>query len=382
MKAEKPKERPDIGKFLGFDHIVFWVGNAKQAASYYTSRFSFDYLAYRGLETGDRHIASHVIKKNNIIFEFQSSYDVKDENGIGKFVATHGDGIRDMAFTVEDVVKTVNFAKAKGAKIIKDLHKEEDENGYVLMATLQVYGDSLHTLVQRDHYNGPFLPHYKPHHLTEPFNKLLEPVNLLHIDHLAANHKLGDMEPTSIWYEKMLSFHRFMTVDDSIMNSEYSAAAFVVVADFDEIIKMPQNEPAINKKKSNVQEYVDYYGGSGVQHIAFRTENILEDIRRLRERGVQFLRVPDTYYDNLKKKLPDMKVPVKEDIDLIQKNQILLDYDDKGYLLQIFTKPVEDRPTFFLEIIQRHNHQGFGAGNFKALFKAVEMEQELRGNLV
>lgn len=382
MEGKKPSVRPDIGKFLGFDHVVFYVGNAKQAASYYTTRLGFEYYAYKGLETGERDVVSHVVKRNNVLFEFQSSYDPQDKHGIGKSVLTHGDGVHDIAFTVEDCEKTFNAAKQRGAKVVRELQKLEDENGHVLVASILTYGDTIHTLVQRNHFKGIFLPGYKKHYLSEPFNQLLKPIEFEHIDHIVGNHGAGDMEPTAQWYEKYLSFHRFWSVDDTILHTEYSALNSIVVADFDEVIKMPQNEPAKGKKKSQIQEYVDYYNGSGVQHIALRTNDILRDIERLRERGVEFLAVPDTYYDSLRKRIPDMKVPIKEDIELLQKNRILVDYDDKGYLLQIFTKPLEDRPTLFFEVIQRHNHNGFGAGNFKSLFKAIEEEQEKRGNLV
>lgn len=381
MSEGKSETRPDIGKFVGFDHVVFYVGNAKQAASYYTSRFSFEYFAYRGLETGEREIACHVVKKNNILFEFRSSYDPQDKHGIGRSVQVHGDGVADIAFAVEDLEKTFGVAKARGAKVVREIKKHEDEDGYVLTAALQTYGDTVHTLIQRNNYKGLFFPGYKAHPLKEPFNGVIEPAELEIIDHIVANHQVGDMEPTAQWYEKYLSFHRFWSVDETIIHTEYSSLNSVVMADYDENIKMPQNEPANGKKKSQIQEYVDYYNGSGVQHIALRTGDILRDIERLRKRGVEFLSVPDAYYDSLRKRIPDMKVPIKEDIDLLQNNKILVDYDDKGYLLQIFTKPVEDRPTLFFEIIQRNNHQGFGAGNFRSLFKAIEDEQAKRGNL-
>jgi len=204
---------------------------------------------------------------------------------------------------------------------------------------------------------------------------------LLYIDHVVGNQADLEMEPTAVWYEKMLDFHRFWSVDDSIMHTDYSALRSVVVADFDEVIKMPINEPAKGKRKSQIQEYVDYYIGAGVQHIALRTEDILHSVEVLKKRGVEFLEIPKAYYDNFRKALPHLSIQVKEDVDIIEKLGILIDYDDKGYLLQLFTKPVEDRPTLFFEIIQRRNHQGFGAGNFKSLFKAIEDEQAKRGNL-
>jgi 4-hydroxyphenylpyruvate dioxygenase len=249
------------------------------------------------------------------------------------------------------------------------------------LATVQTYGDTTHTFVQRDKYNGTFLPGYKKHHLVEAFNKVLEPINLHVIDHCVGNQPDGEMEAAAFWYEKMLDFHRFWSVDDKMMHTEYSALRSIVVADFDEVVKMPINEPAPGKRKSQIQEYVDFYGGPGVQHIAIRTDDIVTTVGRMYERGCRFLTIPDSYYDNLRVKLAECGTKVKEDLDVIQKLKILCDYDEKGYLLQIFTKPMQDRPTFFVEIIQRENHQGFGAGNFKALFTAIEIEQAKRGNL-
>lgn len=382
MEYHKPETRPEIGRFLGFDHLTFWVGNAKQAASYYTSKFGFEYLAYKGLETGERNVVSHAIKKNKVIFIFQSSYDPKDGHGIGEHVKVHGDGVKDVAFTVEDCRHTFEVAKKRGAKVVMEVKELEDADGKLVLATVQTYGDTTHTFVERKNYNGLLMPGFRKHHLTESFNQLCETIDFQFVDHVVGNQSANDMEPTAQWYEKMLDFHRFWSVDDSIMHTEYSALNSIVVADFDEVIKMPLNEPALGKRKSQIQEYVDYYQGAGVQHIALNTDNILKTIETLRARGVEFLEVPTTYYDNLRKNLPNIAIHIKEDIDTLQKLRILIDYDDKGYLLQLFTKPVEDRPTLFFEFIQRNNHQGFGAGNFKSLFKAIEDEQALRGNLI
>lgn len=382
MNYEKPKERPSIGKFHGFDHVVFWVGNAKQAAAYYTSRLGFDYLAYRGLETGERFVASHVVRRNKTIFEFQSSYDPKDCSGIGEHVKVHGDGVRDIAFAVEDCALTFNTAKARGAKVVRELETLSDDHGVVIRASVRTYNETVHTFIERKNYTGLFLPGYKAHHLKEIFNEDRPPVEFDFIDHVVGNQDVGDMEPTAQWYEKMLDFHRFWSVDDKIMHTEYSALNSIVIADFDEVIKMPLNEPAKGLRKSQIQEYVDYYNGAGVQHIALNTKNIIATVVELRKRGVEFLEVPKSYYDNLRSVLPKLQIDVTEDIDTLEKLKILIDYDDKGYLLQLFTKPVEDRPTLFFEFIQRKNHWGFGAGNFKSLFKAIEDEQAKRGNLV
>jgi len=251
----------------------------------------------------------------------------------------------------------------------------------VILASVQTYGDTIHTFVERKNFKGTFLPGFKEHFLKEPFNKLVTEPGLQYIDHCVGNQEDNEMVPTAEWYEKMLDFHRFWSIDDSIIHTEYSSLRSIVVCDFDEIIKMPINEPAKGKRKSQIQEFCDYWVGAGVQHIALRTENILDAVELLRKRGVEFLDIPKAYYDNFRKALPHLAIQVKEDVDALEKLGILIDYDDKGYLLQLFTKPVEDRPTLFLEVIQRRNHSGFGAGNFGSLFKALEDEQAKRGNL-
>jgi 4-hydroxyphenylpyruvate dioxygenase len=377
---EKPKERPDGGEFYGFDHIVFWVGNARQAASYYTSRFGFEYLAYKGLETGSRQVATHVITNGKCVFAFCTPYH-HDEKEMNDHIVKHGDGVKDVAFQVENATAIYEKAVKRGAKSVQKPTELKDENGTVIVASVQTYGDTIHTFVQRVDFKGVFLPGFKPHPLKEAFNTLLKTPDFNFVDHVVGNQPDNEMTPTADWYEKMLDWHRFWSVDDSIIHSDYSSLRSIVVTDFDERIKMPINEPAKGKKKSQIQEYVDYYAGAGVQHIALNTSDIITTITRLRERGVDFLEVPSTYYDNLRKAIPHLTIKIQEDIDTLQKLRILVDYDDKGYLLQLFTKPVEDRPTLFFEIIQRHNHQGFGAGNFKSLFKAIEDEQERRGNL-
>lgn len=286
----------------------------------------------------------------------------------------HGDGVKDVAFTVDDAAGIHNKAVERGAKSVKAPETLKDEHGTVIVASVQTYGDTIHTFVQRVDYTGPFLPGFKPHHYKEKFNDIAPIPDLLFIDHIVGNQPDMEMEPVAQWYERMLDFHRFWSVDDTMIHTEYSSLRSIVMADFDEVIKMPINEPAQGKRKSQIQEYVDYYAGAGVQHIALRTEDVITTVQRLADRGVEFLQVPETYYDNLRKGIQNAGIEVKEDIDTLQRLRILVDYDDKGYLLQIFTKPVEDRPTLFFEIIQRRNHQGFGAGNFKSLFEAIEAE--------
>ena len=294
----------------------------------------------------------------------------------------HGDAVKDVAFTVDDAAGIYTKATERGAESVRAPETLVDEHGSVIVASVKTYGDTIHTFVQRVDYKGPFLPGYKAHPMKEVLNELLPIPALQHMDHCVGNQPDGDMEPVASWYEKMLDFHRFWSVDDKMMHTTYSALRSTVMADFDENIKMPINEPANGMKKSQIQEYVDYAGGPGVQHIAMRTDDIVETVLRMKARGVQFLdKIPDAYYDRLIIGMKDVGLEVKEDIEVLRREKILVDYDAKGYLLQIFTKPVEDRPTFFLEVIQRRNHQGFGAGNFKALFEAIEAEQELRGNL-
>ena len=377
---QKQAERPSGGSFFGFHHLNFYVSNAKQAASFYTSRFGFTPLAYKGLETGSTQICSHVVKQNNIVLVFTSNLQ-PIETDISRHVSKHSDGVRDVAFHVEDARSLYTKAVSRGAKSVREPEEIKDENGTVILASIQTYGDTIHTLVQNVDYTGVFLPGFVPSHINEPFNKFFEPMNLELVDHVVGNQGDGDMTPTAEWYERNLDFHRYWSVDESTIHTEYSALRSIVVSDWDEKVKMPINEPAPGLRKSQIQEYVDFYGGAGVQHIAMRSPDILKSIAQLRERGVEFLSVPKTYYENLRKRLENSPTQIKEDLDLIEKLHILVDFDDQGYLLQIFTKPVEDRPTLFWEVIQRNNHNGFGVGNFKALFESLELEQAKRGNL-
>lgn len=334
----------------------------------------------QGLETGVRDYCTHVISNGKCTFALVSPLNPGNEE-FAKELERHGDGIKDVAFLVDDAAGIHNKAVSRGAKSVKAPETLKDEHGSVIISSVQTYGDTIHTFVQRVDYTGPFLPGFKPHHLKEKFNQIMAPVELDFIDHCVGNQPDMEMEPVASWYEKMLDFHRFWSVDDKMIHTEYSSLRSIVVADFDENVKMPINEPALGKRKSQIQEYVEYYGGAGVQHVALKTSDIIKTVSALADRGVEFLTIPDAYYERLKKGLEHAGIQVAEDIAILQKLKILVDYDDKGYLLQIFTKPVEDRPTLFFEIIQRHNHQGFGAGNFKSLFESIEIEQARRGNL-
>lgn len=381
-------ERHEVGSLNKFGHLTFWVGNAKQAAEWYCMRFGFEETFYKGLETGERNIVSHVVQLNEITFEFQSPLNPNNEE-YGTFLTRHGDAVKDIAFNCTDVDALISKAKAKNpnARIVEEPYTLEDENGKVRIAKIQTYGDVTHTLIDRADYPANLhLPGYKKatdmkNHRVCPILAGLPATNIVFVDHCVGNQPDDAMEPTTKWYEDTLLFHRFWSVDDKLMHTEYSALSSCVVANYDETIKLPINEPAVGKRKSQIQEYCDYNDGAGVQHIAIRTFDIISTLRCLRARGTQFLRPPRTYYKQLEENLKKSKCNVTEDLKVIEELDILIDYDDDGYLLQIFTLPVQDRPTLFIEIIQRKNHQGFGAGNFQALFTAIEQEQDLRGNL-
>ncbi|KAN0027020.1 hypothetical protein ACTFIU_009699 [Dictyostelium citrinum] len=365
----------------GFDHVTFWVGNALQAATYYNARFGFENLAYSGLETGNREYATHVVRQNNIVMAFASPL-TGDNKDYADHMMRHGDGVKDIAFNVKDVKHIYDEAVKAGAKSVKEPHQIKDEHGVVTLATIMSpYGETTHTFVDRSQYKGGFLPGFSYKVVSDPLSKITEPVGLNLMDHVVSNHADKMMEPVVQWYENVLQFHRFWSVDDKTIHTEYSSLRSVVVADKSENVKLPINEPANGIRKSQIQEYVDFYNGAGVQHIALKTDNIIDAITKLRARGVTFLTVPKTYYTSLREKLEHSSVQIKEDLDILEKLHILIDYDDKGYLLQIFTNNVEDKPTVFFEIIQRNNHNGFGAGNFKSLFEAIERQQETRGNL-
>ncbi|KAI9208015.1 Glyoxalase/Bleomycin resistance protein/Dihydroxybiphenyl dioxygenase [Polychytrium aggregatum] len=372
--------RPEVGRYYGFDHITFWVGNAKQAAGWYVSKFGFESCGYRGLETGDREYASHAVRQNDLTFVFKSALN-PDEKIINDFLSKHGDAVKDIAFTVDDARGIYKKAIERGAKSIRAPYEISDKDGTVVLATVATYGDVEHTFVQRNAYTGPFLPNFAAPISRDPINGFLPATNLLRVDHVVGNQPDNGMIPACELYENAFDFHRFWSVDDKQITTEYSALRSIVMTDYDEVVKMPINEPAVGKKKSQIQEYVDYHGGAGAQHIAIRTEDIINSVSNLRARGVEFLSIPPKYYTNLKVRLASSAVKIAEDLSIIEKLNILVDFDENGYLLQIFTKPLEDRPTLFIEIIQRRNFEGFGAGNFKALFESIEGEQAIRGNL-
>ncbi|XP_023030347.1 4-hydroxyphenylpyruvate dioxygenase [Leptinotarsa decemlineata] len=371
--------KPTNGRFLYFDHLTFYVGNAKQAASYYITRLGFEPVAYKGLETGSREYVHYAVRQNQIVFVFVSPYN-PEEKDLNSHLMKHGDGVKDIAFAVDNLEGIVTKAKERGAKVVQDIWEESDFNGSARFATIQTYGDATHTFVDRSLYRGAFLPGYIQC-AEDRLGKQLPPGKLDFIDHVVGNQPDGEMESVAKWYENVLQFHRFWSVDDSQIHTEFSSLRSIVMANWEENIKLPINEPALGKKKSQIEEFVEYYGGAGVQHIALNTQDIITSVRNLKARGIEFLSVPDSYYDALREKLKHSKVKIAEELDILQELKILIDYDENGYLLQIFTKNMQDRPTLFLEVIQRRNHNGFGAGNFKALFEAIEVEQNKRGNL-
>jgi 4-hydroxyphenylpyruvate dioxygenase len=358
-------------EILGTDHVRFIVGNAKQAAHYYQTMFGFEPVAYRGLETGDREKACYVLQQNKIRFVFTSPYRANSPMNI--HLMLHGDGVRDVAFWVDDAKAAWEYTTKNGAVSHLAPTTYEDEFGKVVLASIHTYGDTLHTFVERKDYNGLFLPGFVPYQSSVKTRS----VGLNFIDHFVGNQPEGDMQKVASWYENVLGFRRFWSVDDKDISTEYTALRSIVVTNENERIKMPINRPAQGMKKSQIQEFVEYYNGPGVQHIAMDTKDIVKTVGMLRENGVEFLETPKSYYDTLQERVG----AIDENIDILAEYGILVDADQHGYLLQIFTKPTQDRPTLFYEIIQRKGCSGFGKGNFKALFEAIEREQARRGNL-
>jgi 4-hydroxyphenylpyruvate dioxygenase len=354
-----------------YDHLEFWVGNAKQAAHYYRHAFGYDVVAYAGPETGIRDRASYVLKQRGI--RLVMTTPLTPISAMAQHVALHGDGVRDVAFQVPDAEEAFRVAVGRGAQAHQAPTVLEDEHGKVVRASVKAYGDTLHSFVARDDYSGSFLPGYQP--LDAP--RLADPVGLSGIDHVVANVELGKMDYWARWYAEVFGFAQFRHFSDEDISTEYTALMSKVLWDGVGRVKLPINEPAEGKKKSQIEEYLESYRGAGVQHVALSTGDILATVRKLRERGVNFLTVPDAYYADARERVG----AVDESWDDLQEQGILVDRDEEGYLLQIFTEPVEDRPTVFYEIIQRHGATGFGVGNFKALFVSIEQAQERRGNL-
>jgi 4-hydroxyphenylpyruvate dioxygenase len=366
----------DFLPLLGTDYVEFYVGNAKQAAHFYKTAFGFQSHAYAGLETGVRDRASYVLKQDKIRLVLTTA--LNSDSPIGEHVKKHGDGVKVVALWVEDARLAYEETIKRGAKSYMEPTVEKDENGEVVRAGIYTYGETVHIFVERKNYNGDFLPGYKK--WESDYNP--EPVGLKFIDHMVGNVGWNQMDTWVKWYEDVMGFENFLSFDDKQIHTEYSALMSKVMSNGNGRIKFPINEPAEGKKKSQIEEYLDYYEDSGVQHIAVATDDIIKTVSDLRSRGVEFLSVPpQAYYDEIPARLGAHDHELQEDIKAIQKLGIMVDADEEGYLLQIFTKPVEDRPTLFFEIIQRMGARGFGAGNFKALFESIEREQGLRGTL-
>ena len=357
---------------MAFDHVEHYVGNALQAAYYYCAAFGFDVVAYAGPETGLHDRASYVLRQNNLCFVVTSP--LRSDGPIAEHVTRHGDGIRDVALTVQDARAAFAAAVAGGAKIVCEPSESTDENGRAVTASIATYGDVVHTFIERSGYRGIFLPGFVAH---KSLIRASAPVGLSHIDHCVGNVGWGEMEQWVEYYHNVLGFSQLVSFDEHDISTEYTALRSKVMSDERRTVKFPINEPAEGRKKSQIEEFLDFYGGPGVQHVAIATNDIVETVRALRRNGVELLETPGTYYDELESRIGR----IEEATPVLRELGILVDRDDLGYLLQIFTKPVQSRPTLFYEIIQRKGGQSFGKGNFKALFVAIEREQERRGTL-
>jgi 4-hydroxyphenylpyruvate dioxygenase len=366
---ETRQEQKDTFPIQGIDYVEFYVGNAKQAAHFYRTAFGFNIVAYAGPETGVRDRASYVLQQEHIRFVLTAP--MQPEGEIAEHVHRHGDGVKDIALRVPDVDYAYHTALERGARGVQEPHNIESEKGRIRKAAIATCGDTIHSFINRDDYTGTFMPKYHKREVPGV------PTGVKAIDHIVLNVELGKMNELVEYYARIMGFSQLISFDDKDISTEYSALMSKVMQDGTGRVKFPINEPAEGKKKSQIEEYLDFYRGPGAQHIALITGDILGTVANLRQNGIDFLRVPHSYYEEA----PTRVGQINESIADLEELGILVDRDDEGYLLQIFTKPVEDRPTLFYEIIERHGSRGFGKGNFKALFEAIEREQELRGNL-
>lgn len=369
-----PKENPKAEDFLpllGTDHVELYVGNAKQAAHYYMSAWGFQPLAYAGLETGLKDRVSYVVQQDKIRLVLTSP--LKPGGPINRHIDAHGDGVKVIALWVDDASRSYRETTSRGAKSYMEPRTLSDEQGEVVLSGIHTYGETVHVFVERRNYNGPFMPGYRP---WTPYYRP-ESTGLKYIDHMVGNVGWNEMNTWCDFYARVMGFAQLVSFDDKDISTEYTALMSKVMSNGNGRIKFPINEPADGRKKSQIEEYIDFYNGAGVQHMALATDNIIETVTALRNRGVEFLQVPATYYEDVL----DRVGAIDEKLEPLRDLGILVDRDDEGYLLQIFTKPVLDRPTLFIEIIQRKGAQSFGKGNFKALFEAIEREQESRGTL-
>ncbi|MGZ5537964.1 MAG: 4-hydroxyphenylpyruvate dioxygenase [Chthoniobacterales bacterium] len=370
LKAEHQPEQ-DFLPLQGTDYVEFYVGNAKQAAHYYKTAFGFQSLAYSGPETGNKESARYVIRQNKLTFMLTTP--LRADNAIADHIFKHGDGVKVLALKVEDATSAWKETTKRGGKSYMEPTTLTDENGRVVMSGIHTYGDTVHLFIERGDYNGAFMPGFRK--WESNYNP--PDTGLLYVDHCVGNVGWNQMNPWVKFYEDVMGFRNILTFDDKDISTEYSALMSKVMSNGNGYVKFPINEPAEGKKKSQVEEYLDFYNGEGVQHCAVATNDIVKTVTDLQSRGVEFLKIPTTYYETL----PERVGKIDEDLEPLSRLGILVDRDNEGYLLQIFTKPVEDRPTLFFEIIQRKGAKSFGKGNFKALFEALEKEQEARGNL-
>ncbi len=372
VMEESASTAVDFLPLNGTDYLEFYVGNARQAAYYYRAAFGMQLTAYSGPETGNRARVSYVLTQGKIRFVLTTP--LQNDDGAAKLIGLHGDGVHDIALWVDDAEAAWRAATDRGAKSVREPETLRDNNGEARIAAIATYGDTIHSFVERGDYRGPFLPGYVA---AEGIDRVSRPVGLKHIDHVVGNVGWGEMNRWVDFYRDIMGFRLYQHFDDKDISTEYSALMSKVMANGNGRVKFPINEPASGRRKSQIEEYLEFYRGPGVQHIAMATGDIIETVSKLRDQGVEFLRVPSTYYDGLAKRAGRIDEPV----DRLRDLGILVDRDDEGYMLQIFTRPVEDRPTLFYEIIQRKGSRSFGKGNFKALFEAIEREQALRGNL-
>lgn len=356
-------------KLRQIHHVEFWVGNARQAAFFYRQAFGFSQFAYAGLETGERGMTSYALRQGKA--RFVLSTPLSPDHPAAEHIRIHGDSVRDVAFQVDDADRAFEEAVRRGGEPAVEPHDVADRHGTVRRAAVKTYGDTIHSFISLDDYNGPFLPGFEAREVPG------EDAGILRIDHIVGNVELGKMEYWANWYANVLGFKRFISFDDKDINTEYSALMSIVMSDDSAAIKFPINEPAVGRRKSQIDEYLEYHRGPGVQHIALQTGDIEKTVTALQRNGVEFLSVPPSYYDLL----PERVGRIEEALETVRRLGILVDRDEEGYLLQLFTRPVEDRPTLFFELIQRKGSRGFGKGNFRALFEAIEREQALRGNL-
>jgi len=361
----------DLISLQGTDFVEFYVGDAKTSAYYHQVAFGFQPAGYSGMETGQTDRVSYMLKQDKVTLIFTGSLTPDSE--IAKHVAVHGNGVKYIALKTDDADKCLEVTTANGAKQYLPTETRSDENGDLKISSIHTYGDTVHLFIDRTNYKGDLLPGFEKWE-TE---MKTEPIGFKYIDHMVGNTDWGEMDKWANFYNKTMGFEPLITFDENDISTEYTALKSVVMASSTGLVRYPINEPAKGKKKSQIEEYIQFYGGAGCQHIALATDDILTAVAAMRARGVEFLDIPDTYYEDLVQRVPE----VKDQIEEIKRLSILVDRDDKGYLLQIFTKPIEDRPTFFYEIIQREGAESFGKGNFKALFVSIERDQERRGTL-